>query len=132
LTWELLLRVVGVGLLCSVAALLLRQSRGELVPLIRLGGTVLILGAILPVLGEVLERLSFLSESEHVAPYAEVMLRALGIALLAKLAGDLCRDVGEGGLASGVELAGKVILLLLSVPMMEELLDLASRILDGA
>jgi len=41
----------------------------------------------------------------------------------------VCRDAGEGAIASKVELAGKVIIVVMAVPIITSLLDLIISIL---
>lgn len=50
-----------------------------------------------------------------------VMLRAVGIALLAEFGAQLCRDADETALAGRVELAARVALLGMCVPLLGDL-----------
>ncbi|MBR2354145.1 MAG: hypothetical protein IKA76_06580 [Clostridia bacterium] len=126
-----LLRVVGVGILLSAVCLILKPIRGEWIPLIRIGGSVLVFGMLLSPLSDVLEELTSLVGGGAIEPYAQAMLRALGISLLCKIACDVCRDAGEGTLGFGVEMAGKLTILLLCVPLVRELLSYAAILLEG-
>ena len=126
-----LLRICGAGLLCLVLAVVIKGVRSEFLPLVRLGGTVLLLGAALPMLLEVLSSVTGLFSGEGLAPYARVMTRALGVSLLTKLSCDACRDAGESSLAGGVELAGRSVILLLSLPLVEDLLGFAAKLLEA-
>jgi len=50
-----------------------------------------------------------------------LILRVLGVATLAEFAAQACRDAGEEGIALRVELGGKVMLAVLSMPLLTEL-----------
>lgn len=50
-----------------------------------------------------------------------VMIRAVGVAIVAEFGAQLCRDAGEGALAGRVELAGRVTMLGLAMPLITEL-----------
>ncbi len=126
---DVLLRVLGVGVLFAVVCLILKQMRSDLLPLVRVGGTVLILSMLLSPLSQIVEEMTSLVGDGSIEPYAKVMIRALGISLLCRIASDVCRDAGESGIGSGVELAGKLTILLLCVPLIRELLSYASRLL---
>lgn len=128
---ETLLRICGLGLLCMILAVVIKGIKPEFLPLVRLGGTVLLLGAVLPMLFESLSSVISLLSGEGLLPYAKVMTRALGVSLLTKLSCDVCKDAGESGLASGVELAGRSVILLLSLPLVKEILGFAARILES-
>ena len=62
------------------------------------------------------------------AGVAALMLKALGIGFIVRIAGDLCRDRGEESAAGCLETAGKIEILLLCLPLFGELLDLIREI----
>ena len=76
-------------------------------------------------LGELMEFLreigaaSGLSEDLFIPLY-----KTVGIALVVKAGGSLCRDAGESALASAVETAGTVCALLVSLPLLRAVLAL--------
>ena len=49
------------------------------------------------------------------------VLKLLGVGFAAEFAAQACRDAGEEGLALRVELAGKVLLMVLCAPMLEQM-----------
>jgi len=57
------------------------------------------------------------------ALYLGVILRVLGIALICELASQVCRDAGEGAVATKVELVGKVMILTAAVPVMRSIVE---------
>jgi stage III sporulation protein AD len=54
----------------------------------------------------------------------ELLLKALAIALACNATASLCRDCGESALAEKAELAGKIAILSLCIPLLIRLLDL--------
>ena len=73
--------------------------------------------------------LSELIKNDAVSSYAELLLKALGIAVLTQCCSELCRECGEGSAGSGVELIGKIEILLLSLPLINEILESARSLL---
>lgn len=63
--------------------------------------------------------------------YLEILMRSLGICYLTGLAADICRDSGEGTLATQMETAGKLALLLISLPLFEQAAQLAVKLIGG-
>ena len=61
----------------------------------------------------------FLSES------VELMLRVLATAIVTHVCAAVCRDSGEGTIGSYVEIGGKVEIVLLTLPMIKKIIDLA-------
>ena len=127
---EAIWRICGLAILVAVVSLMLKPLRGDFSALLRIGACVLIFGWGIPTAWRVVsESLSFLAVGD-VEPYVSVMLRALGIALLTRICTDICRDCGEGGTAAGVELAGKISILTLCVPLMGEIVGYAMELLQ--
>ena len=61
--------------------------------------------------------------------YAAILLKALGIAYISAFTAELCKSAGEGMLASAAVLAGKGELVLLSLPLISRLLEIAAELL---
>ena len=125
-----LLKICAVAILCAGMGLLFKQIRGDFSALLRVAGLAIMFGFLIPVVGRVANETISLFEGDGIAPYAETMLRALGIALLTRICADICRDCGETGAASGVEMAGKLTILLLCVPLIREMIGYATEILQ--
>ena len=111
--------MIGVAVVC--AAVVIKTWNADFLPLLRLAATVLFAGAILSMSSPLVAYLKELSAATGLAPYAEFLLKALGIAVLSQVAADICRDAGESGIGNGVELAGKIELLILCLPLVKEL-----------
>lgn len=108
---------------------MVKQWKNDFSPLLRVGLTVLFGSIAIAALSPVLEYLFSLLGSRQTV-YTAVLFKALGIAVLSHYAAQLCRECGEGGLADGVETVGKIEILLLCIPLMEELLSFARNLLD--
>lgn len=61
--------------------------------------------------------------------YFALMLKSLAISLCCRVSADVCRDCGESSLASRVELAGKVSIVIISIPVVEQLFGIAKDML---
>ena len=84
-------------------------------------------------LGAAVKELTALKELiEYVNGYGNVfepLAKALFVALLCQLTAEICRDFGENGIASKVELGGKLSIIYLSVPLIKEVLESAKQML---
>ena len=122
-----------VAVFCLVAALLaivLRQYRPEYAVFISLACSVLTVLYLLEGITQVMEELGGLLENTAIPQdLIRVVVKCLGVCILTELAGQTCRDAGEQAIGAKVELAGKVTLVLVSLPLFERLLQLAERLL---
>ncbi|OZI11917.1 stage III sporulation protein AD [Bacillaceae bacterium SAS-127] len=55
--------------------------------------------------------------------YVETMLKIIGVAYIAEFAAQMTKDAGQEGLATKMELAGKVIILSMAVPILTLLIE---------
>ena len=120
--------VAQVTALCVVAALLalvLKRGTPELGLLLTLAAVTAVLLALLGTLGEVVQFLDELAQRSGVSPALfEPLYKTIGIAVVVKTGGSLCRDAGETALAGAVETAGAVCALLVTLPLLRRVLSL--------
>ncbi|MEI5908117.1 stage III sporulation protein AD [Bacillus spongiae] len=55
--------------------------------------------------------------------YLETILKIIGIAYIAEFASQITRDAGQGAIASKVELAGKILILAMAVPILTVIIE---------
>lgn len=124
--------VIGVLLCAAMLCTVLRTQRPEIATCLALaaGAAVLflILKQILPLIGAVRRMLTAGNLSEQ---YVAVVLKAAAVCLLTQLTADTCRDAGETALAGKAELTGRILMLVLAVPLFEEILSLVTALVSG-
>ena len=108
----------------ALLILLLRQYRSEYGLLVELAAAgILLLYAVLH-LEPVLAAAETLSQRSGIPlEYLSILLKSLGICYLVQFGADLCRDVGESAIAAKLELGGRIMVLVLSLPLFYELMD---------
>lgn len=121
--------VCGVGVLCVIAASCVRAMKPEIANVMRLAFCVLLGGMLVGRMIPITRQLRGMMDSAA-AEYSEVLLKALGVALLTHLTAELCRDCGESSVASGVETLGKLEILTLCMPLVSTALDMVRGILS--
>lgn len=65
----------------------------------------------------------------EIAAHTGVLIKGLGITSIAYTASEICKAAGENGLAGYVELAGKIELILLALPLFQKILSIAVGLL---
>ncbi|MBC3515737.1 SpoIIIAC/SpoIIIAD family protein [Neobittarella massiliensis] len=107
------------GLVAAILALTLKKYSPETSLAITIGAGVLIFGYILLTLLPVIRQVLAVAQlSEQVSQGIQVLLKALGICYITQLAADTCKDAGQQAIATKVELAGKVAVLAIAMPML--------------
>jgi stage III sporulation protein AD len=113
-----LIPIIGAGIIAAMLALTLRQHRPEFGMYISLIAGVIILLAIVRSITPVLDTFEMLIGAVSLnAVYGAALLKALAICYLTQLACDTCRDSGETAIAGKIEMAGKLAIVLVSLPL---------------
>ena len=60
--------------------------------------------------------------------YFTILFKMLGIAYLTQFAVNLCRDAGQGAIASQIGFAGKISMLIVSFPVLEALVKMVGEL----
>ena len=128
------MEITWIVVICIAAALLslyLRQQRPEYAMLVSLACGVLVL---LLLLGQVSDITAALRELTGILgqdrDLISIVMKCLGICIVAELGSQCCRDAGETALATKVELSAKVMLVLVSVPLLQELLKMVRHLVE--
>jgi stage III sporulation protein AD len=127
-------QVVGLALVATVMLVVLRQYAGAAAAalVLRLAVVAVLVVLALGPLAEVLAALNRLVAMAQVRGlYVALLLKVLGIAYLATLGAEVAQDAGEGALAGKVELVGKIVLLMLAVPVVTAVAALLFKLLPG-
>ena len=125
-----LVSVIGLAVIAAVICTLLKQFYPEYAAATAiLCGTVILLfvcGAADPII-EVFAALSDTAGLDQT--YLIAAIKMLGLCWITALGADICRDMGQGALASKVELAGRVAVLIAILPFVNDLLVLAKDLI---
>lgn len=127
-----LVSVVGMLLCGALLAAVLRTQRPELAVCLSLLAAALTMGMLLSRLSPLITALRRMTALGGIGDSSlAVVLRGAGICLVTQLAADTCRDAGDTALAGKAELAGRILLLLLAVPLYEQILTLIVTMVSG-
>ncbi len=126
---ESVIKICALALICTVAGMLIKQLRGDFSAAVKIAGSVMICGTLTVIAGPVMSEISTVFSESGVTEYTSTVMRALGIAIIAQMTSEICRDCGENSAASGVELAGKIEIFILCLPLISEIIGYAGEIL---
>ncbi|MGE5614173.1 MAG: stage III sporulation protein AD [Bacillota bacterium] len=125
-----ILQVVGIGLVSTVIIIILKRQRPEIALQVSIVAGLIIFMLIASKLSAVLELLEDYADRAEIKPtYFTIVLKITGIAYITEFGAEVCRDAGESAVASKIELAGKVIIAVLAVPVVTSLLDLIMKVI---
>lgn len=116
----LLFKLAVVAFAAAVLSLSLKKDQPAYAFLISVCGAAVLLAAVAQ---QVLPVVEWMNTLDGYLPGAGMscLLRVLGIALVAQLAGDICREAGLAACATAAELGGRVLALWQALPLLQEL-----------
>lgn len=127
-----IIKIVAIAIVCALLCAVLKQYKPEYAIVVQLAASVLILLLIASAMGDLINAIRELIDGSGIdTGYLTLLLKALGVAILTQLAADACRDSGETALSNKVELAGKVTILLLCLPLVKAMIQLSAGLIKG-
>ncbi len=55
--------------------------------------------------------------------YVETILKIIGIAYIAEFGSQITKDAGQGAIASKIEMAGKILILIMAIPILTVIIE---------
>ncbi len=127
-----IVQIVGLGLVATILALVVKEQKPLFAFLLAIASGVLIFYFLIGKISEVirvLERLAVQADLNMV--FLETILKIIGIAYIAEFGAQVTRDAGQGAIASKIELAGKVLILILAVPIIQIIIETVIHLLPA-
>ena len=115
--------VFGIVSACIIG--LVRILRPELAALASAVACILVLSYVISAVAPFVSFIKGISAECGAENYFVLMLKSLAISFCCKMSSEICRDCGENSLASRIELAGKASIVIISLPVVQQLLDIA-------
>ena len=120
-----LLKLAALCAACLTPVVLLRKKTPEQALVLTAAILAVVLARCLTLAAPVVEELRALFDRAGVdSAHVSILLRTLAAALVTRLCADLCRDGGSQALASAVETAGAVAVLVITLPLVRAVVEL--------
>lgn len=118
-------RIIALGLIGTIFAVMLKKESPQMSLLVSVAAGILIFFTVCTPLSGLIALLQDAAEKAGVGSgYFGIVLKVIGIAYLAQFGAQICADAGEGAIAAKVELAGKILIMAASAPVLTALLEL--------
>jgi stage III sporulation protein AD len=113
------MQIVGLGIVAAVLAVTIRHNKPEMAMLLSMATGIILFMLVLGKIGSVIDVFRDLASRANLnMVYLGTILKIVAIAYIADFGAQICRDAGEGAVASKIEFAAKVLILVLAVPIM--------------
>jgi len=118
-------KIIGIALLTTFAVLILKPTRPEIAALVSVAGGIVILLMFVNALGGVISGITAIVHRTGIkSDVFAALLKIIGIGYLTEFAAGICHDAGNQSMSQKVLLAGKVIILVLALPIVNNLIEI--------
>src|SRR6056297_664812 len=119
-----ILKIVGLAIVSTILILVIKQKLPEIAFLLSLLTGIFILILIISQVGEVIRLIKKLITKAGIdIMYFNTIIKIVGIAYIGEFGAEITKDAGENALAAKIEMAVKIIILFLSIPVMISLVE---------
>lgn len=120
-----IVKIAAVGLVSGLLAVLIKKTNPELAVQVSIGAGILIFLMVIDQLTYAVDFLRNFSEQyEGVYEGVKVVLKITGIAYVCEFAVQILKDAGENATASKVELGGKIIIMVITLPLLGNFVEI--------
>ncbi|MDQ0088224.1 stage III sporulation protein AD [Paenibacillus anaericanus] len=127
-----MIQIVGLGLLATILILVIKEQKPIFAFLIAASTGIIIFMFLIGKIGGIIEVLEQLAESSGVQMiYLKTILKIIGIAYIAEFGAQIVRDAGQESIASKIELAGKVLIMVLAIPIISIIIETVMKLLPA-
>ncbi|MFV5962295.1 stage III sporulation protein AD [Bacillus sp. AK25] len=119
-----IIQIVGLGLIATFLALIVKEQKPTFAfMLVVFTGCVIFLYLIDQIYA-IISMIEKIAASAGVnMKYVETILKIIGIAYIAEFGAQLTKDAGQGAIASKIELGGKILILVMAVPILTVIIE---------
>lgn len=124
------LKISAFAIISVVVIVLIKQEKKEIGVTISILVAVLIATYAILKLSDVTQLIySLVTNAGINIKYFEIILKVIGIAYIVELTKDICMDAGEKALASKVEMAGKMMMVAMTLPIITSVVEVINKLI---
>src|SRR5690625_327850 len=128
-----IIQIVFLGIINCILFIILKDMNESLAFFLIVITGILIFIVIVQRIGIIFQMIETLGEKASIdGIYLETILKIIGIAYITELGSNITRDAGLGSVAAKIELAGKIFILLLAVPIITAVVEAILNFLPAA
>ena len=123
-------KIIAIGIITVICSVLLRQIKPELSIFVVIVGSIIMIFMVLQSVSSVIGSYQSILENTNINPTIfSCVFKIIGIGYLTEFAGDVCVDAGVNSIAQKISFAGKVLIFITCLPVIENLLAIIMSLL---
>ena len=124
------MKLVGIAIISTILCMVIKKDRPEMAMFIGVLTGIMILLSVTYKLNFIIDSINDLAHKANIPTmYISLIIKLIGIAYLIEIAIQICKDCGEGNIASKLEFGGKIIVMTMSFPILVSIIDMILNII---
>lgn len=124
------MQIAGIGLIATFLAIIIKEIKPSFAFLITVFVGTAIFVFLIDRIYTIIEMIEKVAINANVnTVYLKTILKIIGIAYIIEFASGIAKDAGHGSIAARIELAGKILILSMAVPILTVLIDLIIKMI---
>ena len=124
--------MIVIAVASALGVLLLRQVKPELAVIVGLVGTILIFLMVVNGLTKIISSINgIVAQTGLATEIFSSILKIVGIGYLCEIAASICQEAGAKAVSDMVILGGKIIIMVLAIPIIQALVDVVLGVLPN-
>ena len=125
-----LFKIVGIGLITCIACLIVRQVKPDVASIIMMAGGVVILLMVVDYVAQIFDVFKVIIDKTGLTSNLfSIVLKIVGVGYLTEFAANICSDTGCNSLSDKILLAGKILILVMSLPIVTNIVEIVVGLL---
>jgi stage III sporulation protein AD len=125
-----IIKIVAFAFIALFIVLIVKERKSEVAVQISIVAGIIIFLFMISKITAILQLLQQLALKANIDfVYLNTVFKILGIAYLASFCSEICKDAGESNIAAKVEFAGKILILVLAIPILMAVLQSILKIM---
>ena len=118
-------KIIGIALTGAVFSLTVKQYRQELAIGIAVICGIILLSYTVSGITDIFKIFGTITEKSGIDKgYLTAIIKITGICFISQFFAEVCRDAGQNAIASKLEITAKILILTLTIPIIEDFLDI--------
>jgi stage III sporulation protein AD len=127
-----IIQIVGLGLMVTILTLIIKEQKPELAFLLAVFTGIVIFLFLIGKISSIIRILEDLATKSGInMVFLKTILKIIGIAYIAEFGAQTVRDAGQESIASKIELSGKILIMMMAIPIISVIIETVVKLLPA-
>lgn len=128
-----IITICAVAIVSAVTAVAIKKYNCETALMLSIACGVILLMSVISFAANILQTVNTIAAASDMdVEYIKILLKVIGICIVTELAVSVCKESGQQTIAANVTLAGKILIMVTSLPLYSEILNTVVSLVNNA